>query len=376
MITKMALPKIGVNMTEATIIRWLIKPGDTVKEGDVIMEAETDKATQDILATLSGFVAELLADEGDTVKCFDDIVVLIDKGKAYEKRPREEIHQRVIPQSDRTRVRISPLAKKIALEHHVDIRLLTPAEPGLRIVKADVLRYLGESPSAETGNVLQKIPMSPARKTIAARLCESNLEKPCAALTTTVDTDGILALRALYSKREIKLSVDAIVAKAAGHALTSHRILNSTLEGDTILVMRDINIGVAVDTDKGLMVPVLRNADTVPLAALNETLARLARDAKESKLTLSDMHGGTFTITNLGAFGVEQFTPIINPPECGILAIGAIKAEFIPDENDQPTLKKRFQMTLVFDHRIADGAPAAKFLRDVKEYIENPLLLV
>jgi pyruvate dehydrogenase E2 component (dihydrolipoamide acetyltransferase) len=218
--------------------------------------------------------------------------------------------------------------------------------------------------------------MSPIRKTISVRLSESSLQKPSAALTTTVDAAGILALREMYIQRGIKLSIDAILAKVAGRTLTSNRIINSVLEDEVILLRKEVNVGVAVDTPKGLMVPVLRDADTTPLAEMNENLSRMVREARESQLAAPEMTGGTFTITNLGAFGVEQFTPVINPPECCILAIGAIKSEFVPGVDDQPVLRKRFQLTLVFDHRIVDGAPAAKFLRDFKVFAENPLLLI
>ena len=410
MAKNMVLPKIGVNMTEVVVTKWLVKPGDKVAEGDVLLEAETDKAIQEIPSTQTGIVAELLFEEGEIVQCNEALIVFVEENEEYNKpvkatavqtssspsadasesakqpapnvKPQPEFAAQTVMRSAGPKVRISPLARKIATQHGIDVNMLSPAEQGCRIVKADVLRYLEvaseteKSPAIGQGAIMQSVPMSPLRKTIASRLSESNLEKPCAALTTTADAAGILALRETYKRRDIKLSIDAILAKIAGHTLASHRNINSILVENTIQILRDINVGVAVDTPRGLVVPVLRNADATSLSELNKQLYEMASLAKESLLTASDMSGGTFTITNLGAFGVEQFTPIINPPECCILAVGSIKGEFVPDENDQPVLKKRFQLTLVFDHRIVDGAPAARFLRDFKEYLENPALMI
>ena len=390
---RMALPKIGVNMTEAVVTKWLVKAGDQIREGDAVMEAETDKSVQEIYAAESGVVAELLFQEGETIQCYEDFLVLAGDGEPPEKpaggsranpvsAPPVSAQRLPVSTLGDHRIRISPLARKIAAEHGIDPGELSPPEPGNRIVKADVLRFLDtrktpQTPSdTDAGGDLQKIPMTPVRRTIAARLSESHAQKPCAALTTTVDAGSLLSLREKYKQRGISLSVDAIIAKAAGHVLASHRIINSVLEGETICVKREINVGVAVDTPKGLMVPVLRNADITPLRELHENLSKLAAAAKETGLSASDTAGGTFTVTNLGAFGVEQFTPIINPPECCILAVGAITKEFVPDQNDLPVLQKRFQATLVFDHRIVDGAPAARFLKDLKEHVENPELML
>ena len=397
MARNMALPKIGVNMTEAFIAKWLVKPGDKINRGDPVMEVETDKAIQEIPATESGIVGKLLFGEGDTVQCHEDIIVLLNENETYEEsnnrinvKPIQIISQRVEPevaltqlqqprQPSKRRVRISPLAKKIAATHQIDVEQLSPANPGDRITKSDVLRFLEERSDGSirvADSVMQAIPMTSIRKTIAVKLTESNLQKPSAALTTTIDATNIMKLREIYKQRGVSLSIDVILAKFAGFALTSHPIMNSFLEEDTILIGKDVNIGIAVDTPKGLMVPVLHNVDGATLTELNARFTELVLAAKESRISPSDLIGSTFTITNLGAFGVEQFTPVINPPECCILAMGAIKNEFVPDENNQPVLQKRCHLTLVFDHRIVDGAPAAKFLKDIKEIAENPILLM
>jgi len=225
--------------------------------------------------------------------------------------------------------------------------------------------------------VLERVRLTPIRRTIGARLLESHTQKPTAALTTTVDATSLLALRARFLERTgQKLSVDAILARTVAGVLRSHRAINARLEGDEMMLLRDINIGVAVDTPKGLLVPVLRRADEKSLGELSEELAALSARAKDGQATAEELSGGTFTVTNLGMFGVEQFTPVINPPECCILAVGAIKPVFVPDERDRPVLKKTFQMTLVFDHRMVDGAPAARFLGQMRACLELPELLL
>ncbi len=398
MARKMALPKIGVNMTEAVIAKWLVKVGDKVADGDAIIEAETDKSTQEIYATESGIVAQLLVSEGETVECNSDIMVLVDEGEEYspqkeetpvlkeepaQEEAKKEAHTPVAPAPARigssgARVRVSPLAKKIAQENGIDFHIIPPSVPGGRIVKNDVLRFLesGAACAPAAGGNLEVIPMSPIRRTIAARMTQSTLEKPCVGLNTTADATALLRLRAKYKEKGIKISMDAILAKIAAKALQKHHNINTILEGDNFLVKRDINVGVAVDTEKGLMVPVIKNADKKSLLEVSENLAGMVEDAQQSKLAADAMTGGTFTITNLGMFGVEEFAPIINPPECCIMGIGALKKVFVPDENGQPKLTTTFQMTLVFDHRIVDGAPAAKFLRDFREFVEMPELLI
>lgn len=402
MAKKMALPKIGVNMTEAVITKWLVKTGDTIKDGDPVLEAETDKSTQEIYATDSGVVAKLLAAEGETVQCYQDILVLTAEGEAYaesgeaakpaamEKAPAAEATAMPVPpatphvvSASGIKIRVSPLAKKTAQNLGVDIRLVPPAVPGTRIVKNDILAYTGARPAAAiaaespaVGENLQVIPLTPMRKTIAARMNESNLTKPSVGLTLTANAEALLALREQYKKKGVKISIDAMLARIAAGVLTRHRMINAVLEGDAILIKRDINIGVAVDTPKGLMVAVVKNADQKQLAGIAEDLSRMSGAARESRLAPEDMAGGTFTITNLGMFGIEQFTPIINPPECCILSVGAVKREFVPDEEGLPVVQSRFMMTLVFDHRIVDGAPAARFLQELKELVEMPALLL
>ncbi len=406
----MTLPKIGVNMTEAIVDQWFVKPGDKIKEGDAIFLAETDKATQDIYATDSGIVGKLLAEEGQKVEIHEPIMTLLEEGeelmdKAIEDMETENLAEEVpkapvqskeplttkllvsAPKPTEGRIFISPLAKKLAKERGIDIADLTPGTPGKRIVKKDVLAFEKTVSSVKTAiksaqitfdkeDVLESIPMSNMRKVIANRMSESNLEKPCAALTLTARADEIIALRGRFKQRDIKVSYNDIFVRIVAQALSEHQNINSVLSGEEIQYLRQINIGVAVDSERGLLVPVIKDADKKSIQQTAEDFAAKLESIKNSSIATDDLTGGTFTITNLGMFGIEHFVPIINPPECCILAIGAMKKEFVPDDDMQPKLVATMKMTLVFDHRIVDGAPAAKFLQRIKQYVECPELLI
>jgi len=402
----MTLPKIGVNMTEVIVAEWFVKPGDFVKKGDPIFIGETDKASQDIFATDTGIVEQLLVEEGAKVQVNEPIMLLLEEGEIVPKeKPKIDAQsgQDESPgkedriKEDKTlyntqkiigeRVRISPLAKKMAEESNIDIKELVPQIEGKRIVRADVLAYKLKMKAGniteqinnlhiEDEDVLETVRMSNMRKVIARRMSESNLEKPYAALTLSVQADEIVRFRNRYKERGTKISYNDILVKIVSKSLIEHRIINSVLDGDNIKILRHINIGVAIDTEKGLMVPVIKDADKKSLIEISADFEDKANSAKDNKINPEYLAGGTFTITNLGMFEIEQFTPIINPPECCILAVGAMKKEFVPDESNLPKLVTTMKLTLAFDHRIVDGAPAAKFLQSIKHYIEYPEMLI
>ena len=281
-----------------------------------------------------------------------------------------------VAKSNKDRVKISPLAKKMAKDFNVNIADLKPAISGKRIVKSDVLRYMDENANKSCdSDVLEVVPMSATRKIIAKRMSQSNLEKPCAALTLSVNMDRMVALREAYKKSGKRISYDSILVRVVANAIKNHMHINAVLEGDNILVKKDINVGVAIDSEKGLMVPVIKKAGELNAASIDEKLKLYIEQVKSNSVNASDLSGGTFTITNLGMFNIEHFTPVINPPECCILALGAIKRKFVPDANDQTLVINEMQMTLVFDHRIVDGAPAARFLNEIKQTLETPELI-
>ena len=394
---RMTLPKIGVNMTEAVISKWLVKPGDVIKEGDPVIEAETDKSTQEIYATEGGKVAELLAEEGETVQCHADIIVLIDEGEEYVKEekaetakpekeaaaapeekaaePPKNVSAPVKVQGDR--VRISPLARKIAKENGIDINVLAGFYPNKRIVKNDVNEYISRNASAPRAvKADETVAMSNVRKIIARKMTESSRDIPTVPLVTSINAARLIELREIYKDKGIKVSYDAIIAKAAGKALAEHPNINVSYAGDNMIVHSSCNVGVAVDTDKGLFVPVVRDAAARSLSEIGADLSEKVGKAKEGRLSPDDSGGASMTITNLGMFGVEEFTPIINPPESCILGIGGFKNELVPDDEDDIVSIPTMKLTLVFDHRVVDGAPAARFLKTIAEYLETPELMI
>lgn len=397
---EMTLPKIGVNMTEAVICEWKVGVGDKVDKDDLIMVAETDKALQEIFATESGTVTKLLYEEGDTVACNAPIMLLYEEGeepgaeetpeKAGEKpEPAEEqpVDTKPAPMEAETdnvpmpadRVKISPLAKRTARERGIDINDLCPKEVGKRIVKSDVPDYAEADTTAElspVGEVSERIPLSATRRVIGERMGQSNREKPSAALTVSADASGMMALINTYKRHGRQVGYSAVLAQVCAKALKLHPTLNARMGEGAIEIMKHIHVGVAVDSQKGLVVPVIRDANTKSLEEIAADLGEKVAAIRENRSNADDLSGGTFTVTNLGMFGVESFTAVINPPECAILAVGGIRQVFVPGAQGQPVLRNEIKMTLSFDHRIVDGAPAARFLRDVVTFIENPVLML
>ena len=401
----MTLPKIGVNMVEGTISEWLVSEGDEVKFGEMAFKAETDKDIQDIPADQSGIVLKILANPGDLVQCkepvaivgeagekFDDLLKQYESGAAGEAEPAEGKEAAPEPENaapaaeakSGERVKISPLAKKMAKEMGIDYTKITPK--GARISKEDILAYkeaakapavaAASAPAAATA--AGTADYTGIRKVIGTRMTESVVTKPMSVLTVTCDMTKMLAWRAEINQgAEKKVGVNVLIAKACARALRDHPMLNAQLsaDGDKIHIMEDVNIGFAVDTGRGLMVPVLRNVDKKGVLELSDDFAGLVDRVKQGNTQSGDLSGGTFTISNLGSFGVEFFKAIVNPPECAILAVGAvIKQPVVID--DEIVVCPMMKITLSFDHRIVDGAPAARFLASVKANLEDPLRII
>jgi pyruvate dehydrogenase E2 component (dihydrolipoamide acetyltransferase) len=397
--TILTLPKIGVNMTEATIIRWLVKEGDYVEEGQMILEAETDKASQDIPTTRSGILARIVAKPGKTVQTQEPIAVLTDRGEtlpadfslgAWEsgKKKNEPVRARKVPETGEhkgaykpdSRVRISPVAKKLATELGIDYTLISPSKQGGRIEKADVLEYARGAEAAGEEVVRQAvteqdtkiIPLSGIRKTIASRMSESVRTTARAVLFTKIDATRLIEWRNGLKEKGKNVSYNDIFVHLAAKALREFPQMNSRIEGEHIRLVKEINIGVAVDSERGLLVPVVRDADKKDVSTIADESRQKTERARSGRSTREDMSDGTFTLTNLGMFDVESFIPIINPPECAILAVGSIVREpSVVDESDAVSVRPVMRMSLAWDHRIVDGAPAARFLQRVKQMIEQ-----
>lgn len=352
----MALPKIGVNMTEAVVDEWFVKPGDVISKGDAIFLAETDKATQEIFATDSGIVGKLLAAQGDTVQINEPIMVLLDEGEEYsadapaaptaEKKAGAEETKVVIAKAQTPaviksttdkRVRISPLARKTAKEKRLDITKLSPAEPGKRITQSDVLRYA------------DSVRASAAQIPAAAMRTGSAL----ATQQIKANADKMAELISKLSDKELAVSAIDIITKACGVALKKHMGVNVSSDR--------INIGIETD--------VLRS---VVAQADNKSVGQIKAD-----IALADTSvDATFAITDFGALGIESYVPTETAFDCATLAIGRITKSFVPDEIEQPKLSSSINMTLAFDGSVISGVDAAKFLSELKNLAENPMLLL
>ncbi|MFZ5974066.1 MAG: dihydrolipoamide acetyltransferase family protein [Bacillota bacterium] len=408
----MTLPKIGVNMVDGVISEWLVSEGGEVKFGEMAFRAETDKDIQDIPADQSGTVLKILAKPGDLVECyepvaivgtagenFDDLLKQYESGGGAQAAPAAE--EEAAPAAAAApvaapaaaeaapagRVKISPLAKKMAKEMGIDYTKITPK--GVRITKADVLAYQpaeaaapaaapAPAAAADAPASANTVPYTGMRKVIGKRMVESTVTKPLAVLTMSCDMTNMIAWRKqINDNADIKVGFNELIAKACARALQDHPMINSQLsaDGDTIYVMDDINIGIAVDTERGLLVPVLKDVDKKGVLQLAQEFKAVVERVKEGATQPGDLSGGTFTISNLGGFGVEFFKAIVNPPECVILAVGAtIKQPVVV--NDEIVIRPMMKITLSFDHRIVDGAPAAKFLARVKALLEDPMKII
>lgn len=405
----MNMPKIGVNMTDGKITEWLVKEGDRIAEGDAILSAETDKAVQEIYSNESGRIAKFLVQEGETAVCQEPLAILAEEnedisgllaevgGPAPSSAPAAPpARSAASPVSvagnghgegrGRGRIRISPLARKMAEDRGIDIGVLTPAEPGARIVKEDVLRFAGEpsgpgSASPPGGAISgtqdrqpKRVPHSGIRRVIAERMQQSNVEIPRAVLNIPIEAEELLAWKESYARRGQKTSLNSLIIKALGRALADNPAMNARWTPEAVEILPSIHVGIAVDTERGLLVPVIRDVDRKGVREIDRELKDKAERARSGSARSEELSGSTFTVTNLGNLGIESFTPVVNPGECAILAIGAVEVRPVWNpaiEEFEPV--QAFTASLAFDHRIVDGAPAGRFLARLKELMEEPL---
>jgi pyruvate dehydrogenase E2 component (dihydrolipoamide acetyltransferase) len=402
------LNKMTDTMTEGVLVKWNIKIGDTVKSGSILAEVETDKATMDLENFEKGTILALLVEEGSTIPIGAPIAIVGELGEDYAallnapSNDKSE-EQKVEKETDSTtttdkavettiiqntsvsldnRLKASPLAKMLAEEKGIDINQIQGSGEGGRIVKKDIENYT-PSASVNNGTVSQgmteshtMVPVSQMRKTIAARLAESKFTAPHFYLTMEFDMDAVLAARErINAGGEWKISVNDIIVKAAAMALQKHPQVNSSWLGDKIRINHHIHIGVAMAVEDGLLVPVVRFADQKSISAISSEVKIFGAKAKEKKLQPQDWAGNTFTISNLGMFGIEEFTAIINPPDACILAVGAVK-EVPTVVNGQLAVKKVMKATLSCDHRVVDGVVGSKFLLTLKSYLEDPIKML
>ena len=414
------MPRLSDTMEEGNIIGWQKKVGDQVSPGDILAEVETDKATMDLESFQSGTLLYIGIESG-SVPVDGVLAVIGEKGEAFEdllkeaeaNKPNadEEEPQNVIESASSTnlkssapivkvvepvphlsdaRIKASPLAKKLAQDAGININAVSGSGENGRIIKRDIEEFIasGGAAPAQRNTITESRPIdetveygdhpvSQMRKLIAKRLGESKFSAPHFYLTCEVDMGVSWEARKKMNEMAApeKVSFNDLVVKASALALRKHPRVNASWFGDKITIHREVNVGVAVAVEDGLMVPVIRNTDQKSLLSLNKEVKALAELAKSRKLAPEQMQGNTFTISNLGMFGIEEFTAIINPPDACILAVGGIMDKAIVRDG-KIVPGKIMKLTLSCDHRVVDGATGAKFLQTLTQYLEEPVRLL
>ncbi|MBW2057290.1 MAG: 2-oxo acid dehydrogenase subunit E2 [Deltaproteobacteria bacterium] len=404
MATEVTIPNLGYTMTVAKILRWLKSVGDTVEAGETLLEIETDKVTYGIESPATGIVKALVVNEGEEVPVGGVVAIVgaadeeIDVGlyrNGEKEKPAVEVGRARLPQGApptaprpmRNGVPASPLVRKVARDKGIDLSLIRGSGRSGRIRMADLEKYLrefkqaraGAPPTNEPGEIAEIIPMTPIRRTIAQRLSQSSHDAPHFNLFTEVDMAEAIKLREIVRekiewKTGVKLSLNDIYIKTVAAVLGDYPRLNARLEGDQIEVFRNINIGLAVALDDGLIVPAIEKADRKSLWQIATERKDLVERARNGRLSLHELERGTFTISNLGMYDIVAFTSILNPPQTGILSIGKTMDRPIVRDGSV-VIRPMVAMTLAVDHRVVDGAVGARFLRDLKSALENPYLL-
>lgn len=384
MSVEMKVPSLGESITEATIAKWFKKEGEYVNADETLVELETDKVTLEVNATSSGILKEIKAKEGDTVKVGQILGVINEAAGKPASNSNQSAAAQTPPaavSSTQAETIASPAAKKIATEQNISLEAIAGSGKSGRITKEDVMSAAsgtGTTSLAVTQNdrLEERVRMTRLRKTIAERLKDS--QNTAAILTTfnEIDMSHVIALRNQYKdmfekKHKVKLGFMSFFAKAAVTALQEIPAVNASIEGDDIVYRNYCDIGVAVGTEQGLIVPVLRNAEKLSFADIEKKIADFGKRAREGKISIAELTGGTFTISNGGVYGSLLSTPIINPPQSGIL--GMHKTQERPVAvNGQVVIRPMMYVALSYDHRIIDGKEAVTFLIRIKECIESP----
>lgn len=391
MAERIIMPKQGLQMTVGVITEWLKQEGDLVQEGEPLFEMETDKLAITIDASASGTLLKILYEEGEVIPVAETIAVVGEPGEdisallsapaeatpAEEASAAEPVQQEVPVKSGAAdRVLATPRARMRAEEKNIPISALTGTGPEGLIIERDVLAYKPETvvqPAAVCGDTV--IPFSGMRKAISNNMMKSLTTMAQANHRMKVDMTESVRFREKLKAEGIKVSYTDILIKAVSRALLQFPTMNATVEGEQIICKGNVNMGVAVAVEGGLLVPNIKNAQSLSVTQIHEQVAALAEKARTGSLTRDEYSGGTFTITNLGMYEVDEFTPIINPPEVGILGVGAI-VDTPWAVNGQVEIRPIMVLSLTYDHRIVDGAPAAQFLQHVKKLLQNPYLML
>ena len=446
MAVELRMLQMDQTMTKGKIGKWLVQEGDTITQGQPLLEIETDKVVHEQESPTDGVIAQLLVEEGANVPVNAILAIIgapgeevarveigttteqptptqpeqpkttpsatadikaspaarqlaeklaIDLtqvqpsgpgGRILESDVQRYIDLRAEAPTETTRLKASPLARRLAKEHGLDLGSIIGSGPDGRIVRDDVLQASAAAPPPSTvvepatpQQATEVIPMTGIREIIAERMTLSVQTNASVTLHTEVDATAFVELRRMLNDKlqakEISLTYTDLLVKVVANALGEHPRLNATLTNEGIHLLTEINIGVAVALEDGLVVPVVRNADKDRLSEISAVVRGFAERARSNQLTPSELQGGSFTITNLGNFGIDAFTPIINPPESAILGVGRIVKKPVV-HNDEIAIRSMLTLSLTFDHRVIDGAPAAQFLQTVAGYIQDPYLLL
>jgi pyruvate dehydrogenase E2 component (dihydrolipoamide acetyltransferase) len=391
MATDVIMPALGMAQEKGTLIAWLKKPGDPVKKGEPLMEIETDKATVEVEAPASGVLENVTAKEGDEIAVGKTIAVIAAPGekpgaaaaakskaetkpavKSEKQSPAPAREARAETAAPSGRIAASPAARRIAKENNLDLAALKGSGPDGSIVAEDVVRAGGrEKEAASDGppRVKETVALSAMRRIVAKRMTESKRTAPHFYVGIDVDMSTVEKRRGELKQKGAAPSINDFILSAVAKTLRDFPALNASFSDDGVKIYSDINLGMAVALEEGLVVPVIRNADKLSLDELARQSRGLAEKAQKKKLFPLDYEGGTFTVSNLGMLGVDSFTAIINPPECAILAVGRVAPRVVAADGGiaaRPTMT----MNLSADHRVVDGALAARFIAEVKRRLE------
>ena len=398
MAVQVIMPTFGLTEGEATIVRWLKMVGDVVQADEPLFEAENEKANLEVPASQEGVLLYIAVGEGEMASLGEVVAWIgrpdeqIPPGEQDERTPTPVAAESAVrspqpefPKRTDGRIRASPIARRIAREHGIDLNTVQGGGPGGRIVKADLRKALKAKEQAakltpsETELAGDLLPLTALRRATAERLAASARSTVPVPLFVHVDMSEVQRLReatrADYEQRlGAACSYNALVICAIARTLRQYPDLNGQWTEEGVRAMSDINIGLAVDVDEGLLVPVIRQADTKNLADTQAEIGELVELARSRRLTPEQLSGGTFTVTNLGTLGIDAFVPVINPPQTAILGVGCV-ADGVVAMGGQPAVRPQTTLCLVFDHRAVDGLPAASCLARVKQLLENPYLL-
>jgi len=414
MATKVHMEALSPTMEEGRLVKWTKREGDAVKTGDTLAEVETDKAVMELVARADGQLIKVMVPEGSTVPVGNVVAYIgapgekVDGGATAAPAASPPSSVPAAPQpsavsrqaaptapaalpADASRVKASPLAKRIAQETGVDLKSLQGSGPGGRVVKRDLegaapatvsaVRVLFPSPPVpvvRSGAPYEDVPLTQIRKTIAKRLAASIGPIPHFFLTAEVDMERAAEARDALNRQlgdQGKVSFNDIVIKAVAIALTKHRACNAWFQEDHIRYWNEVHIGMAVAVEDGLITPVIRDADHKTLTEIGVEARELAQRARNRRLKPEEYTGASFSVSNLGMFDIDQFTAVINPPEAGIIAVGSIVPKPVA-EGAQVVVRRRLRLTMSCDHRVIDGATGAQFLKTLKQMLENPLAML